>query len=278
MNTALEDRLGQICAQLFPFNDPHVTRGWLEQDGALTGPAEEKRRVIARFELPTGGEVQLLNLSVSESNPNIAVAYSLPATSRGRSPRESLLSPLELFLAFNTGEPVPMILQRHHESLARRGIFDRDPRALSTPLWGAPDPNLPPEYGPVDLCEGSFIANWSWFSMGHGVNNQHAAMELWTNWSVLTGTSAPRSAALCMAETPNPRSASARYVILNRQGDGPWENIFSSGWMGPGEGVGFQVYGPDDGRTRILLTTQNDDRYIFWAGASWGVPQDWLSP
>jgi len=278
MSTAIDDRVEQIRAQLFPFNDPNGTREWLEQDCETTGSPVETRHIIASFALPAGGEAQLLDLSRNPDTRNIAVAYRHPSISRGRSPSGSLSSPLELFLAFNSGEPAPESLHRHHESLARRGIFDREPRALSTPLWGAPDPNLPPEYGPVDLCDGSFIANWSWFSMGHGVNNQSAAMELWTGWSVVTGTSAPRSAALCMAATSNPLSASARYDILNRQGDGPWENIFSSGWMGPGEGVGFQVYGPDDGRTRILLTTQNDDRYIFWAGASWGEPQDWLSP
>lgn len=278
MSTASEDRVGQIRAQLFPFNDPDATGGWLVQDDEITESPAEGGRVVASFALPADGEAQLLDLSRNADTPNIAVAYSRPHISRGRSPRGSMSSPLELFLAFNSGESAPQILHRHHDRLARRGIFDRQPRALSAPLWGAPDPDLPPEYGAVDLCQGSFISNWSWFSMGHGVNNQHAAMELWTGWSVVTGTSAPRSAALCMAATSNPASASAQYVILNRQGDGPWENIFSSGWMGPGEGVGFQVYGPDDGRTRILLTTQDDDRYIFWAGASWGVPQDWLSP
>jgi hypothetical protein len=112
--------------------------------------------------------------------------------------------------------------------------------------------------------------------MWHGVNNQHAAVELWTGWSVVTGTSAPRSAALCMAEG-NPASAAAKYVISNKQEDGPWVDIFGTDWLGACGGVGFQVYGPDEGRTRIKLTTQNDAQHIFFAGASWGAPQDWES-
>jgi hypothetical protein len=277
MKTKSQDP-SEILAELFPFNDPEATRGWLEQDRESNDYPAENRSIIARFALPAGGEAQLLNLSRADDDPTIAVVYKKPQISRGRSPKATILSPLELFLAFNPGERAPEILRRHHDKLARRGIFDSQPRALGAPLWGLPDPDLPPEYGPVDLCEGSFMSNWAWFSMGHGVNNQFTAAELWTGWSVVTGTSAPRSAALCMAGASNPASALARYVIVNKQGDAPSENIFSSDWMGPGEGVGFQVYGPDEGRTRIRLTTENDAHYIFWAGASWGVPQDWISP
>jgi hypothetical protein len=79
-----------------------------------------------------------------------------------------------------------------------------------------------------------------------------------------------------MAAT-NPASALAQYVILNKQESGPWEEIFNTDWMGPGEGVGFQTYGPDDGRTRIRLITEGNAQHIFWAGASWGMPQDWIT-
>jgi hypothetical protein len=184
MNTTSGDQSGEILSKLFSFNDLEATKGWLEQEKEISEYPKENRRVVARFSLPAGGEVQLLDMSQAYNNPNIAVAYRKPHISRGRSPAGSILSPLELFLAFSPDESPPEILSIHHDKLAYHGIFDSQPRKLAVPLWGAPDSDLPPEYGPVDLCQGSFASNWSWFSMGHGVNNQHAAVALrWHNTS-----------------------------------------------------------------------------------------------
>jgi hypothetical protein len=251
---------------------------WLELDDGMSVQGINTACVIAAFALKTGSDVQLIDVSQGDADPGVMIVQTLPRISRGRSPQGTILSPLELFTALARDRTPPSVLRRHHDYLARRGVFGPQPRVLAAPLWATPDfGDLPPEYGPVDLCEGSFHSNWAWFSMGHGVNNQHSAFELWTGWSVMTGTSAPRSAALCMyAEQPS--SSSARYDILNKVEDGSWQTIFSSNWMGPGQGVGFQTYGPERGRTRIRVTTDGDAHYIFYAGASWGVPQDWLAP
>jgi hypothetical protein len=257
--------------------DPDAAGEILEFEERIEDSPKDDRRIIARFSLPAQGEAQLIDVSQRERMPNVALVFHKPHISRGRSPMGTILSPYELFLAFRGSEPVPDILLRHHERLARLGVFDARPRKLPTPLWGTPDPDLPPAFGPNDLCAGSFPADWAWFSMGHGVNNQHTAIQLWTGWSVLTGVSPPRSAALCLTKGED-ASALARYDILNRLEGSPWITLYESNLMGPGEGVGFQVYGPDAGQTRIRLTTENDDRRVFWAGASWGIPQDWLSP
>ena len=279
MNKTDRNLSGEVLAELFPFSKPEATKDWVKQEAEIKAYPAEDRRTIASFVLPAGGEARLLDLSQTKDNPNIAVIYKNPYISRGRSPAGTILSPLELFIAFKPSDSPPEILRHHHNKLARRGIFASQPRILPAPLWGVPDSSLPPEYGPVRLCNatfGSFLSQWAWFSMGHGVRNSSAAVELNTGWSVLTGTSAPRAVALCMTSSANPASASARYEILNQQNNGPWINIYSSPWTGRGEGVGYQTYGPDEGRTRIRLITQNNAHYVFWAGASWGTPQDWL--
>jgi hypothetical protein len=251
---------------------------WLELHDEVSAQGIDTARVIAAFSLKTGSDVQLIDVSQGDADSGVMIVHTLPRISRGRSPQATILSPLELFTALAPDRTPPSVLRRHHDYLARRGVFAPQARVLAAPLWATPEfGDLPPEYGPVDLCDGDFHSNWAWFSMGHGVNNQHFAFELWTGWSVMTGTSAPRSAALCM-HARQPSGSSARYDILNKVEGGPWQTIFSSNWMGPGQGVGFQTYGPEPGRTRIRLTTKEDARYIFWAGASWGVPQDWLAP
>ncbi len=277
MKAISRDRIDEVVAGASFSSDPRVVGVWMVYGTEAGDYVREDRRVVARFPLPADGEAQLLDVSADAGEPNVMVVYRKPHVSRGRSPKGTLLSPCELFLAFKPDEPMPEVLPRHHAKLARLGIFDPEPRRLAAPLWGVPNPDLPPEYGAINLCAGNFPNEWPWFSMGHGVNNQHRAMELWTGWSVVTGNSAPRSAALCMTKSTED-SARARYVILNKQGAGPWQDIFSTDWVGPGEGVGFQTYGPDEGRTRILPTTEDDDHHVFWAGASWGTPQDWLSP
>lgn len=280
MNKTDRNLSGEVLAELFPFSKPEVTKDWLKQEEEIKARPIEDQRIIARFSLPAGGEAQLLDLSPTQNDPNVVVVYKNPYISRGRSPAGTILSPLELFIAFNPSVSPPEILRHHHSKLARRGIFASQPRTLPAPLWGVPDSSLPPEYGPVRLCNatfGSFLSQWAWFSMGHGVRNSSAAVQMSTGWSVVTGTSAPRAVALCMTPSSNPASALARYEILNQQGNGAWINIYSSpDWTGRGEGVGYQTYGPDEGRTRIRLITQNNAQYVFWAGASWGSPQDWI--
>lgn len=282
MNKIDENLSSKNLAALFSVNNPEASRGWLEQEEETIEYSVNNRCVVASFKLPVGGEVHLLDLSQTKDDPNIAVVYRNPHISRGRSPETTIMSPLELFRALKPSEAPPEILRHHHEKLSRRGIFDFKPRTLLTPLWFAQSNDLPPEYGPIRLCSrGNFTAQWAWFSMGHGVINRSTPVpiRMWTGWNVTTGTSAPRSAALCMVNDSNinPASALARYVILNKQGDGPWVNIYSSPeWTGLGEGVGYQIYGPDEGRTRIQVITQNNAQYYFWAGASWGIPQEWL--
>jgi hypothetical protein len=270
----------QILAQLLAFNNSEVKKGWLEEEAGITGYPPERTRLVAKLAFPTGGNAELLDLSQSADEPTVGVVYRRPHISRGRTPAGDFMSPLELFLALKHGESPPEILRRHHDRLAQHRIFGPQPRNLPAPLWGAPDPDLPPEFGPVHLCHDGwtgFQNNWAWFSMWHGVVNLKGWREMSTGWSVLTGTSVPRSAALCMAVSA-PASARAKYVILNKQNGGPWESIYSStDWTGPGEGVGFQVYGPDEGRTRIRVNTQDNAAFVFYAGASWGTPQEWIS-
>lgn len=265
-------------ATLLPYDDPNHGRGWVER----AKPASQSptgTRVVASFSTTTGTDVQLVDLACRSDVPNIATVYRNPRVSRGVSPASVILSPLELFIAFDPGGPAPLPLHRHHEQLRRLGVFG-PPRLLDPPLWGVPNDDLPPVYGPIDLCDGPFgpfATAWDWFSMWHGVNNQHGAFGFTTGWSVVTGFSPPRCAAMCMS-TGNRVDARASYEITDQIQGEPIVNILTTGSMGPGEGVGFQTYGPENGRTRIRVATENDDEFVFWAGASWGLPQDWLAP
>ena len=156
---------------------------WLTHDAESARYPSRNPDVVAQLTAPTGVKVQLVNLSRSSENPDVAVIYDSPRVSRGRSPAASMLSPLELFHAFETGERTPDVLVRHHRALARRGIFAAAPRALPLPLWAGPNLDLPTDYGDVDLCDGDFGANWNWFSLGHGVVHPYGFFELWTGWS-----------------------------------------------------------------------------------------------
>ncbi len=160
-----------------------TAREWLTHDAESARYPSRNPDVVAQLTAPTGVKVQLVNLSRSSENPDIAVICDSPRVSRGRSPAASMLSPLELFHAFETGERTPDVLVRHHRALARRGIFAAAPRALPLPLWAGPNLDLPTDYGDVDLCDGDFGANWNWFSLGHGVVHPYGFFELWTGWS-----------------------------------------------------------------------------------------------
>ncbi len=260
-----------------------VEEGWIIEEGDDIVETNTEHQ-IAKFELKTGGIAYFVNLSENENAPSIGLITIKPHISRGQSPQNTLRSPLEIFQSLKEdGNNTPALFERHHRSLAALGRFPTQPRNFQSPPWSGGSSDLPPEYGPVDLCaDGGFAANWAWFSMGHGVNNQHTEVpfELWTGWSVLTGTSEARSVAICLPHQENVNGANpqARYIISNKEGNGPWVNIFDSGWLSRGEGIGFQTYGPGNGRTRIRVITQNDDHYYFWAGASWGNPSDWISP
>jgi hypothetical protein len=256
---------------------PTRTPEWVVHDDETVGYPPREPDIVARFTAPTGVEVQLMNLSRSSENPDIAVIYESPRVSRGRSPVGTMLSPLELFLAFEPGERTPDVLVRHHRSLAQRGVYAPSPRALPLPLWAEPNQGLPTDYGDVDLCEGDFAANWNYFSLGHGVVNPYGFFELWTGWSVVTGGSPARSCAICVPGHDGPKP-DGLYEILNREAGGQWESIYTTIINGlPGHGVGFQTYGPGEGRTRIRITTENDEHGFFFAGASWGEPEDWIT-
>jgi hypothetical protein len=257
--------------------DRETAREWLTREEQSARYPSREPDVVAQLEAPTGVEMVLVNLSRSSENPDIAVIFERPRVSRGRSPVASMLSPLELFLAFETGEPTPEVLVRHHRALAARGIFDTAPRALPLPLWAGPNLDLPTDYGDVELCAGDFGANWNYFSLGHGVVNPYGLFELWTGWSVNTGESPARSCAMCAPELDSP-TPDGLYEILNKQEGGVWESIYTTVInLLPGHGVGFQTYGPGEGRTRIRLTTENDEHGLFYAGASWGEPEDWIT-
>lgn len=244
----------------------------VDSDGVLP---VDKRRIVARFDLDYGGSVQLVNLADAGDPPDIALITQRPRISRSRSPQSTLMSPLEIYLALaGDDRPAPEALRRHHAALAAAGIFAATPRETGALPW---DPGEP-EFGANDLCEGSFVSDWLWFSMGHGSRNLYAAAQLWTGWSVLTGSSEARSVAACLADTSqNSNSASARYVIRNRQEGGSWQHLWTSDWLGKGAGVGFQTYGPGKGRTRIVIETKDDEHYIFFVGASWDTYDDWLT-
>lgn len=256
----------------------HTAREWLTRDEASAKYPSREPDVIAELRAPTGVEVQLVNLSRSTENPDIAVIYESPRVSRGRSPAASMVSPMELFLAFETGDRTPDVLVRHHRALAARGVFAHTPRALPLPLWAGPNLGLPTDYGDVDLCEGDFGANWNWFSLGHGVVNPYGLFELWTGWSVVTGESPARSCAICVPPDSDLPKPDGLYEILNKEEGGVWESIYTTviNFL-PGHGVGFQTYGPGEGRTRIRITTENDEHGFFFAGASWGEPEDWIT-
>jgi hypothetical protein len=138
---------------------PPTAAEWVVHDDETVGYPPRKPDIVARFTAPTGVDCQLVNLSRSSEKPDIAVIYESPRVSRGRSPAGTMLSPLELFLAFEPGERTPDVLVRHHRSLAQRGVFAPSPRALPLPLWAEPNHGLPTDYGDVDLCEGDFAAN-----------------------------------------------------------------------------------------------------------------------
>jgi hypothetical protein len=140
-----------------------------------------------------------------------------------------------------------------------------------------PNLGLPTDYGDNELCDGDFGANWNWFSLGHGVVNPYGFFELWTGWSVITGESPARSCAICAPELDSP-TPDGLYEILNKQEGGVWESIYTTVInLLPGSGVGFQTYGPGEGRTRIRITTEDDEHGFFHAGASWGEPEDWIT-
>jgi hypothetical protein len=237
--------------------------------------------LISKFDLGKGSSIRIVNLSSKNNNPNVAVISIKPQVLLRKSPTNTLISPLEIYIKLSkNSQPPPKELTRHHLALASIGIIDTIPRLLNFLAWELPSDNIPPEYGPVDLCSSGssrFYDNWRWFSTFHGAENHYAIEELWTGRSVLTGYSEPRSAAICLPhEDFNGSMPRARYTIQNREGSGYWETIYISGWMGRGEGVGFQTYGPGKGSTRIVVTTQNNDHYFFWAGASWDNYIDWF--
>jgi len=101
MRTTIKDYSGDIFSKLFPLNDHESTKDWLEQEKENNEYFLRNRCVVATFMPVTGGEVLLLDLSENHDTPNIAIKYKKPHISRGRSPNATILSPLELFLAFN---------------------------------------------------------------------------------------------------------------------------------------------------------------------------------
>lgn len=141
-------------------------RVWLTHDAESARYPSRTPDVVAQLTAPTGVKAQLVNLARSSENPDIAVIYDNPRVSRSRSPAASMLSPLELFIAFETGSGRPMCWCAT-TALAGRGIFSAAPRALPLPLWAGPSLDLPTDYGDVELCDGDFGANWLWFSLGH---------------------------------------------------------------------------------------------------------------
>lgn len=243
-------------------------------------PNEDDLQTVSVFRVKNGGSVRLVNIADKEATPNIAIISVNPTISRSLSPLSTIQSPLELY-TYVAEEPQspPEILERHHAALASANIVPQRPRTIGGPLQ---DPGEP-EFGEVDsLCE-NWSSNqqngWAWFSMGHGVINRSAnAKLLWTDWSVVTGgASQVRSAAVCLLApgSNNDSDPRARYRIYNKQDEGSWDLIFSSSWLGIDQGVGFQTYGPGEGRTRIVIETENDTQLFFRVGASWGDPGDW---
>lgn len=237
-----------------------VDADWLVQEEADTADVNNESRLIAKFELKNGGTTHFVNLGETGGAPQIGLITVNSKISRGRSPQSTLMSPMEIFLSLaDEGVSTPALLVRHHQSLARLARFDSIPRMFTSPPWSGGGPDLPPEYGEQSICaESNFGANWAWFSMGHGVNNQHTNVpfEMWTGWSVLTGSpSEARSVLICLPhqENVNGPDPQARFIISNQEGNGAWVNIFDSGFLSLGEGVGFQTYGPGNGRTRIRI-------------------------
>jgi hypothetical protein len=254
--------------------------GWLiEEVEQPSVYSTSKPAIVAEFRTASGVEVRLVNLSRSDDNPDIGVVYASPRVSHGRSPAATMMSPLELYLACERGKPAPQVLLRHHHGLARRGVFAPQPRALPLPLWAEPDPaagGSPGLFGTYGLCEGDFASNWLTFSLGHGVNRPYTQepFEMWTGWSVVTGLSGPRALALCAPPSLNP-DLFFTFTFLNREAAGQWEEIWEISNL---HDVGFTSWGPDAGTTKIQIATAFDHHGLFLAGASWGEPQDWLSP
>lgn len=159
-----------ITVKSVPAYRPARVEGWLtKEDGQQSGYATKKPTIVAEFRTASGVEVRLVNLSHSDDDPDIGVAYARPRVSHGRSPAATMLSPLELFLACERRKPAPDVLLRHHQGLARRGVFAPEPRALPLPLWAEPNPDTggsPGMFGTYGLCEGDFAANWLTFISG----------------------------------------------------------------------------------------------------------------
>lgn len=273
-------KLSATSVKSVPAYRPAAVGGWLtKEDGQPAGYSSKEPAIVAEFRTASGVEVRLVNLSRSDDEPDIGVVYASPRVSHGRSPAATMLSPLELFLACERGQEAPDVLLHHHQALARRGVFAPQPRALPLPLWAEPNPDTggsPGTFGTYGLCEGDFAANWLTFSLGHGVNRPYTQdpFEMWTGWSVVTGVSGPRALALCAPVGLNP-DLFFTFTFLNREAGGEWEEIWEISNL---HDVGFTSWGAGAGATKIRIATAFDQHGLFLAGASWGEPQDWLSP
>jgi hypothetical protein len=114
-------------------------RVWLTHDAESARYPSRTPDVVAQLTAPTGVKAQLVNLARSSENPDIAVIYDSPRVSRGRSPAASMLSPLELFLAVETGERAPDVLVRHHRLGRTRHLLRRAARtSVAVVGWAEP--------------------------------------------------------------------------------------------------------------------------------------------
>lgn len=260
-------------------------QGWLFPDGVdvTRSTIDSTTHIINKIELSGERSLVFINIGQKKEDPSIGVFFVIPQISRAKSIQNTIISPLELYYSLNKSIVIPPEeLLLHHKTLSKMSIFDSIPRIFDTPPWNITSPNLGTEYGPNNLCEGIFSNNWAWFSMGHGVINKHTQVpaKLKTNSTVITEISGTRCIAVCLPhfEVFNGKSPQAKFIISNKILGGIWVDLYESRWMGRGEGVGFQTYGPAKGNTRISIITKNNEEYYFYAGASWGDPIDFYQP
>ncbi len=88
--------------------------GWLTKDEQPSVYSTKKPAMVAEFRTASGVEVRFVNLSHSDDNPDIGVVYTSPRVSHGRSPAATMMSPLELYLACESGKAARKVLLRHH--------------------------------------------------------------------------------------------------------------------------------------------------------------------